>query len=215
MKYSNMHQREFLQSTMWRQMLTAVCLTVGLGVGTANAATDGTTTPKAHSDGVVATVTDSAITAQVKAQLLSESALKKSSISVTTTNGVVTLEGAANNADAKNLAGKDAGKVDGVKGVDNNLKVAASSTITTKTNDAVAKTERVASDSWITTKVKSEIYADSVSKGFKVGVKTLHGAVVLKGKLPSQDGIDHVKDIASKVEGVKSVDISALTIAGK
>ena len=71
------------------------------------------------------------------------------------------------------------------------------------------------SDSWITTKVKSEILADSVSKGFDVSVETIHGVVVLKGALANQDAVDHVKDIAEKVDGVKSVDTSALTVAVK
>ena len=78
---------------------------------------------------------------------------------------------------------------------------------------AVKKTERVASDSWITTKVKSEILASSLTKGFHVRVKTLHGVVILKGKLASQDSIDQVKVIAEKVKGVKSVDASAIVIA--
>ena len=76
----------------------------------------------------------------------------------------------------------------------------------------VKKTERVVSDSWITTKVKSEILASSVTKGFKVSVKTLHGKVALRGKLPSQDSIDQVKQIAEKVKGVSSVDTSKLTV---
>jgi len=77
---------------------------------------------------------------------------------------------------------------------------------------AASKAEQAVSDSWITTKVKSEILANSVSKAFKVSVKTKHGAVSLKGKLPSQDAIDLVKMIAEKVKGVKSVDVSGLVI---
>ena len=79
-------------------------------------------------------------------------------------------------------------------------------------SSAVKKTERVMSDSWITTKVKSEILANSMSKAFKVGVKTKQGMVSLDGKLPSQDAIDLVKMIAEKVKGVKSVDVSGLSI---
>ncbi len=78
--------------------------------------------------------------------------------------------------------------------------------------NAVSKVERVVSDSWITTKVKSEILENSVSKAFKVSVKTKHGNVTLKGKLPNQDGIDLVKMIAEKVKGVKSVDVSGMSI---
>lgn len=79
-------------------------------------------------------------------------------------------------------------------------------------NGAAKKAERAVTDSWITTKVKSEILANSVSKAFKVRVKTKQGAVALSGKLPNQDAIDLVKTIAEKVKGVKSVDTSALVI---
>ena len=92
---------------------------------------------------------------------------------------------------------------------------ATSESATTPATKAVQKTERVMSDSWITTKVKSAIVANSVTKGFKVSVKTLRGTVALKGKLPSQDAIDQVRQIAEKVKGVKSVDSSALTVAAK
>ncbi len=68
------------------------------------------------------------------------------------------------------------------------------------------------SDGWITTKVKSEILANSISKAFKVHVKTESGVVTLKGKLPSQDAVDLVKMIAEKVKGVKRVDASGLVI---
>ena len=58
---------------------------------------------------------------------------------------------------------------------------------------------------------QSELLADSVSKGFDVNVTTKHGVVMLSGSLANNDAIDHVKDIASKVDGVKSVDTSGLT----
>lgn len=93
-----------------------------------------------------------------------------------------------------------------------NMSHAASDKAATAPANAVSKAERAVSDSWITTKVKSEILANSVSKAFKVSVKTKHGAVSLKGKLPSQDAIDLVKMIAEKVKGVKSVDVTGLVI---
>lgn len=48
-----------------------------------------------------------------------------------------------------------------------------------------------------------------------MSVKTIHGVVVLKGALANQEAIDHVKDIAEKIDGVKRVDTSGLTVAGK
>ena len=37
-----------------------------------------------------------------------------------------------------------------------------------------------------------------------------HGVVMLRGNLPNGDAVAHVKDLAQKVEGVKSVDTSEL-----
>jgi hyperosmotically inducible protein len=195
-------------------MLIAVGLVTGVSIGTAGAASGDDTIPQPHSDSVSATLTDTVITTRVKAKLMGSDSLKKSDISVTTTNGVVTLDGSVSNSNAKTVAEAATKSVDGVKSVDNNLKTPASSKASARTHEAVTKTERVASDSWITTKVKSGILADSVSKGFDVSVETIHGVVVLKGALSNQDAVDHVKDIAEKVKGVKSVDTSALTVAG-
>jgi hyperosmotically inducible protein len=96
--------------------------------------------------------------------------------------------------------------------VSSNMALAASDDAATAPSTAASSAERVMSDSWITTKVKSEILANSVSKAFKVSVKTKAGAVTLTGKLPSQDAIDLVKMISEKVKGVKSVDVSGLAI---
>lgn len=189
-------------------------LIVGLtGMGVASAAD--TSVPQAHSDGLAATLDDTAITAKVKAKLLGEKTLNESDISVVTTNGVVTLKGKASSSHAKSLAEKDARMIEGVKSVDNSLVTPSSNKMEAKTKKATAKTERVVSDSWITTKVKSEILADSVTKGFDVSVKTSHGVVVLKGQLANEDAVDHVKDIAEKVDGVKSVDASGLVPANR
>ena len=89
---------------------------------------------------------------------------------------------------------------------------AGTDTATTQPGKAIQQTERVVSDSWITTKVKSKLLANSGTKAFKVSVKTKHGAVVLNGKLPTQDAVDQVKQIAEKVKGVRSVDTSGIKI---
>ena len=192
----------------FRNTLIIASLLVGLGMNAAYAASDDDSAPKPHSDGLGAAVSDTAITAKVKSKLMGDKRLKKSDISVTTTNGVVTLEGTATSSKAKSTAGHLAKSIKGVKSVDNNLK-------TPESSETGAKTKQAVSDSWITTKVKSELLADSVSKGFDVSVKTIDGVVVLKGALSNRDAIDHVKDVAAKVDGVKSVDTSGLTVAGK
>lgn len=92
---------------------------------------------------------------------------------------------------------------------------AADAASAASTPTATQKTERVVSDTWITTKVKSEILKSSLAKGFDVKVTTLHGIVTLKGTLSSADVIDQVKAIAVKVKGVQSVDTSTLVVAAK
>lgn len=205
-----MNHHSFFQATL-RNALITVSLATGFGLSAVNVyAAD--PVPKAHSDGVGAMLNDTGITAKVKAKIAGEDRLKKSDINVTTTNGVVTLEGSASSSEAKELAGDVTKLVEGVRSVDNSLKIPANSKAEANTRDAVDNTERVVSDSWITTKVKSEILTDNVSKGFNVTVKTLHGVVILSGSLASQDSVDHVKAIAAKVKGVKSVDTSGLAI---
>jgi hyperosmotically inducible protein len=205
-----MAARYFLDSSI-RKTLLAAGLAAGLS-GSAYAA-ETSVAPAPHSDDIGAAASDTVITAKVKSRFVGEDRLKKSDISVTTTNGVVTLTGSASGADARSDAETIAGAVAGVNSVDDQLKTAPSSTIAAKVDKAAAKTKRVASDSWITTKVKSEILADSVSKGFKLSVTTRHGVVALKGALANQDAIDHVKDLTEQVKGVKSVDTSLLVIA--
>lgn len=193
--------------TAVRNVLLAAGLSAGFGIAPVYAATaTDIDPPKAESDGVGAAIADTAITAKVKAQLVGEESLKETTIHVTTTNGVVTLDGAVTNANDKALAATIAKSVKGVRSVDNNLR-------TPGTTDATVKTKEATSDTWITTKVKSQLLADSVSRGAEIKVETTNGVVVLTGILPTKDAVAHAKDIAAKVEGVKSVDTSALYIA--
>ena len=70
------------------------------------------------------------------------------------------------------------------------------------------------SDTWITTKVKSLLLADSEARSLAVSVETRKGVVHLEGALEGQQAIDHVRDIAAGVEGVRRVDTSAMTTLG-
>lgn len=193
----------------------ATSLAMTLGSIAANAVAADQPQPQAHSNGMGAAISDTVITAKVKAKLMGEKGLKKSEIDVTTTNGVVTLTGSASNSDAKGLAEDMTKSVEGVKSVDNALKTPAGSEASAKTHKAMEKTKRVVADSWITTKVKSEILADSLTKGFDVNVETRHGVVILKGNLANQAAVDHVKLMAQNVDGVKSVDASGLKVGSQ
>ena len=66
-------------------------------------------------------------------------------------------------------------------------------------------TSRVASDSWITSKVKASLLKDEGMKSLKVSVKTHNGVVLLSGFVDSQDQIKQAEKIAAGIAGVKSV----------
>lgn len=68
-------------------------------------------------------------------------------------------------------------------------------------------------DTWITTKVKSSLLAESDVSGLDINVDTLDGVVTLRGQVESQAQIDTATRIAREIEGVSNVDTSGLTVA--
>jgi len=60
-------------------------------------------------------------------------------------------------------------------------------------------------DSVITTKVKSLIAADDFLRSFQISVETYKGIVQLSGFVGSQMAVNKAGEIASGVQGVKSV----------
>ncbi len=68
-------------------------------------------------------VDDATITAKVKADLLSDSQLKATSVSVQTNSGAVQLTGTVSSTDQKNEAERVANRVDGVRSVQDLLQI--------------------------------------------------------------------------------------------
>ena len=65
-------------------------------------------------------------------------------------------------------------------------------------------------DTWITTKVKSSLLADTDTSGLQIEVETNNGVVGLSGQLDSQDQVDAAVRVAEGIEGVVEVDASDL-----
>jgi len=201
--------------TRYRNTLIAAAVATAFGVGAAacSRTPDYSAKPASSSGTVSEALSDTAITAQVKAKLATDSSVKSADISVTTTNGVVTLEGSVSDAAAKSAAERTAKSVTGVTSVYNRLSTPSGTMTAMKTTAGDA--QDAMSDTWITTKVKSLLLADSDAKGFDVKVETKDGIVILEGALESQEAIAHVKDIAAGVEGVKGVNTTAMTVSYK
>ena len=199
--------------THFRTALIVSAVSVGLGAGSVELYAADSTAPVAHSDTAGAAMGDAVTTTRIKAHLMGKKMLSDSDIDVTTTNGVVTLTGHASSPKAMAYAVKEVGTVEGVKSVDNNLTVGSRSKTSAKLYKAADTANQAVTDSVLTTRVKSAMLADSVSKGTDVNVETTDGVVVLKGTLPDQPAIRHAQEIAQNVTGVKSVDISGLATA--
>lgn len=86
------------------------------------------------------------------------------------------------------------------------------STIAFAANDMPAKSDQPVTDSWITTKVKSELATTDGVKSTKISVTTKDGVVALVGVLATQDSVDKAVAATQSVKGVKRVDSSGLKV---
>jgi len=77
-----------------------------------------------------------------------------------------------------------------------------------------AESSQPASDTWITTKVKSDLLATDNVSGTDVSVETKNGVVWLSGSVKTQAEHDKAVSVAKGIEGVKKVDASKLKVAG-
>ncbi len=173
-----------------------------------------------RSAGVV--IDDATITASVKAALLADKRTEGFDINVTTKSGHVTLEGGADSI-ADRLAATDlARNVKGVVSVNNNLVVAAAgserrqdantATASGEVREAADEAGDKIDDSWITTKVKSQLLADNDVKGLDISVETKENVVMLTGVVPSTKMRDAAIAIARNTKGVRNVNASKLVV---
>jgi hyperosmotically inducible protein len=81
-----------------------------------------------------------------------------------------------------------------------------------ETKKAAKKTGEVASDTWITTKVKAKFVDEDALKHSNISVSTNDNVVTLSGTVASEAGRERAIAIARQTDGVKNV-IDKLTIA--
>jgi hyperosmotically inducible periplasmic protein len=173
-----------------------------------------------RSAGVV--IDDATITASVKTALLADKRTEGFDINVTTKSGHVTLEGGADSL-ADRLAATDIARtVKGVVSVNNNLIVAApgserrqdanTATASGEVREAADEAGDKIDDSWITTKVKTQLLADNDVKGLDISVETKENVVMLSGVVPSAKMRDTAIAIARNTKGVRNVNASKLVV---
>jgi hyperosmotically inducible protein len=75
-----------------------------------------------------------------------------------------------------------------------------------------AKSDQPVTDTWITTKVKTELATTEGVKSTNISVTTKDGIVALVGVLATKDAVDKAVAATQSVKGVKRVDSSGLKV---
>jgi osmotically-inducible protein OsmY len=139
-------------------------------------------------------IDDSSIVVKAERALESNKMLEeKAHINVNSYNGILLLTGQAPTQDLVDAASQLVQGIQGVKEVQNQIRIGNPISFTTRSRD-----------SWITTRVKSLIVADKEVSALNIKVITESGEVFLMGLVSSTEA-DKAVEIARHVNGVSRV----------
>lgn len=136
---------------------------------------------------------DVAISSRIKLEMIGESRVKARLIEVHTVDGVVYLNGYAESAAEKNLAGEIAGSVAGVREVRNQLEI-GSRTVGEALNDQL-----------IAARIKANLIMDEEIKALNIEVDVFKGVAVLTGMVADLEQKRKAAAIAAQSKGVRTV----------
>ncbi len=142
---------------------------------------------------------DGWISMQVKYLLLYNRHVSGINTKVFVTDGVVKLQGEAENQAQKDLAGEYARDVKGVKDIQNEMTVAKAVVESKQTLG-----EKI-DDASITAQVKMALLSHHSTSAFKTGVQTKDGVVTLSGNVINGAGKEMAGKVAGNIHGVTDV----------
>ncbi len=166
------------------------CIGAAVVAGTAAVATKTATDPRT----VGTQVDDTTLVSRVDSAIAKDAQLKKEARIVSTAyQGKVLLTGQAPTQELSNRAKQIAVGVEGATEVYNEIRLGQPVSLST-----------ASSDTWITTKLRSQLLTSDTVKSSNIKVTTENGEVFLLGLVTQQEG-DSAAQIASKISGVKHV----------
>ena len=160
---------------------------------------------------------DGWITMKIHSQFVPEDALEDSDIDVDTTNGVVTLTGTVATEAGRTRAVAIAKATDGVKSVNDKLKVMPAAERPTGTSAREAGREatgaaktgtRRVNDGWIKSKIYSQFLTEDALDDSDIDIAVRNGNVTLTGTVVSEAGRSRAVAVAKATDGVKNVEDS-------
>lgn len=137
---------------------------------------------------------DSGITSGVEESLQANDAVKARQVEVQTREGVVFLTGVVDTVEARNEAVRVAWRTEGVRGVNNELTV-GETTVGKWIDDVM-----------ISSKVKSQLIANTLIRAGDIDVSSSQGVVTLIGRVNSQAVKTDAERIARATKGVSDVN---------
>lgn len=147
---------------------------------------------------------DTWITTKVKTALLFHRNVSATGTTVTTKDGVVTLQGEASSLAQKELTTEYAKDIDNVKAVKNEMTIAMVPATAPTLGDKI-------DDASITAQVKSALLTHHSTSMLHTGVTTTDGAVTLSGPAKNEAEKSLVTKLAADINGVTSV-INNMTV---
>jgi osmotically-inducible protein OsmY len=169
---------------------------------------------------------DAWLTTKVQSKFFLDDEVKGREIDVSTLEGVVTLTGSVRSESEKRQAVAIARNTDGVRQVNERLRVDQSAAGTAGAMDGdggatpgrtdwdVRSVENPFGDEWLTTKIQSKFYLEESVKGADINVDTREGVVTLKGTVPSAEAKQTAEQIVRGTAGVQRVE-NQLQVAGQ
>ncbi|MCY1398105.1 BON domain protein [compost metagenome] len=152
---------------------------------------------------------DATLTATIKSKLLWNTQTEGLDIDVETRDGIVTLKGHAQSAEAKTLAGMLAGNTTGVQEVNNLI------SLSTADASSTPPAQSTLSDAWVSSKVKASLLYSRNLDGINIKVDAKEGMVRLSGVVVSTEEKALAVEIARNIRGVRGVDADLLKVAAK
>jgi osmotically-inducible protein OsmY len=162
--------------------------------------------------------TDEQLATYIQARYQTDPSIASSDIDVRARDGVVTLEGTVANESAREHAAFLAQQMEGVRSVDNQLRVQApgqtadaGAPMRTPEAPAAAAPASQQGDErapgWITTKIQAQYFVDTEVKPWNIDVTTRRdGTVTLQGDVDDTASRDAAERIARATEGVTNVE---------
>ncbi|WP_028695793.1 BON domain-containing protein [Pseudomonas cremoricolorata] len=158
---------------------------------------------------------DATLAAMVRARLAWSRVTEKAPIEVESRDGVVTLRGRVDSAEAKDLAGVVARTTEGVHLANNLVSLDSAAMAEARNKPVDAPSGPQPSDSWIVDKIENSYRFSRNLDGGTIHVVSAEGLVKLSGDVVSSELKTVAVEIARQIVGVRGVDADMLKVATK